>query len=187
MRAARPGINRGMRFTGWTLTCALALGTALPALAQTPGPMDTGSMSNGSMSNGMSSAASGSKIYNIEAQHSSGENGTVTLGSQGDKTVVSVDIDGAPAGEVQPAHIHKGSCATLDPNPAYPLNNLVAGHSRTVVNAPLSSLIAGGFAVNVHQSLSDLKDYVACGDLAPNNTAANSTYPQTKATGKGGR
>jgi hypothetical protein len=172
-----------MKNMGIALTCALALGTASPALAQTPNPADTGSSSNGPMS----SSADSSKIFTLGAQNGSNETGTVTLGARGpNKTVVSVDLQGAPAGELQPAHIHKGTCANLDPAPAYPLNNLVRGHSRTVVDAPLESLTAGGFAVNVHESLSDLKDYVACGDLVSSNAAATSAYPQTTATPKGG-
>jgi lipoate-protein ligase B len=39
------------------------------------------------------------------------------------------------------------------------------GKSTTTVDATLASLTAGGFAVNVHKSPDDLKDYVACGDL----------------------
>ncbi|MGP6189241.1 MAG: hypothetical protein ACLPSH_04030 [Vulcanimicrobiaceae bacterium] len=165
------------------LTCAVALGATLPALARAPGPMDTGMSNDASMS----SAASGSKIYNIGAQNGSNETGTVTLGSHGpNKTVVSVDIQGAPAGDLQPVHIHTGTCANLDPTPAYPLNNLTAGHSRTVVNVPLGKLLAGGYAGNVHQSLTDVKDYVACGDLTPANAASSSAYPEPTATAKGG-
>jgi hypothetical protein len=154
---------------------------AVPALAQTPGPTD-----NGSGSTSMSSSASGSKIYSLGAQNGSNETGTVTLGPDGpNRTIVSVDIQGGPP-DPQPDHIHSGTCANLDPSPAYPLHNLVRGHSRTVVNAPLASLIAGGYAVNVHQSLSDLKDYVSCGNLTADNQAPSSAYPAPTATPKGG-
>ncbi len=168
-----------MKFARLILPCAVVLGAAAPVLAQYgAAPTETSAAQPGP------SATADSQIFNIAALHGSNESGTVTLGPSGaGKTVVSVDITGAPA-EAQPAHIHKGTCANLDPAPAYPLNNVVKGHSKTVVNVPLASLTAGGFAVNVHQSLTDLKDYVACGDLTSANAAVKSATPQTSATPK---
>jgi Cu/Zn superoxide dismutase len=113
----------------------------------------------------VANAKAESKTYPISAQNGSGETGSVTLTAAGaDSTVVSVSLTGAPAA-AQPAHIHPGSCANLNPAPKYPLGNLVSGKSTTTVPASLASLTAGGFAVNVHKSTDDLKDYVACGDL----------------------
>jgi Cu/Zn superoxide dismutase len=110
-------------------------------------------------------AATDSKTFPISAQNASGEKGTVTLTSAGaDKTTVVVELTGAPSA-AQPAHIHTGTCAKLDPAPKYPLKSLAGGKSTTTVDASLASLTAGGFAVNVHKSADDLKDYVACGDL----------------------
>jgi len=98
--------------------------------------------------------------------NNSGEDGEVTLSAQGSgKTLVSVSLEGAPKGVAQPAHIHKGNCDRLNPVPAYPLNPVVNGRSTTVVNAPLSKLMSGNYAVNVHQSTKNLKHYVACGEL----------------------
>ena len=169
-----------MKFARLIVACAVALGATVPALAQYgPAPTDTGSPQAGSMT-----TTGGSQIFNIAPQHGSNESGTVTLGPGGrGKTVVSIDLTGAPA-EPQPAHIHKGTCANLDPAPLYPLSNVVNGHSRTVVNVSLATLSAGGLAVNVHQSLTDLKDYVACGDLTSANATAKSATPQTTATAK---
>ncbi len=96
-------------------------------------------------------------------QNKSGETGTATITSQGaGKTQIVLDIKGAPA-EAQPAHIHDGTCAALDPKPRIPLQNVVNGKSTTVVDLPMSAVSKG--AVNVHKSASDLKTYVACGDL----------------------
>ena len=103
--------------------------------------------------------------FPISAENASGETGSVMLTAEGDKTMVVVELKGAPA-DAQPAHIHEGSCAKLNPAPKYPLSNVVGGKSTTTVDAPMSTLVAGGFAVNVHKSTSDIKDYVACGDLA---------------------
>jgi len=112
----------------------------------------------------VASAKSASKTYSLAPQNGSGEKGTVTLTADGDKTIVAGALTGAPA-SAQPAHIHPGSCAKLDPAPKYPLTSLVNGKSTTTIDATLASLTAGGFAVNVHKSPDDLKDYVACGDL----------------------
>jgi hypothetical protein len=71
---------------------------------------------------------------------------------------------GAPS-TAEPAHIHMGTCAHLNPAPKYPLTSVVDGISETTVNATIAQLTAGNLAVNVHKSAADLKDYVACGDL----------------------
>jgi Cu/Zn superoxide dismutase len=111
------------------------------------------------------------KTFKIAAQNGSGETGTVTLKPDGDDaTTVTVTLTGAPAA-AQPAHIHPGTCAKLDPAPKFPLTNVVDGKSTTTVKETVAKLTAGGFAVNVHKSTDDLKDYVACGDLASDNMA----------------
>jgi CHRD domain len=101
----------------------------------------------------------------LSPQSGSSESGTATLTKQGDKeTKVSVNLTGV-AGQ-QPAHIHKGSCANLDPKPSYPLSPVVNGKSETVVKASLDDLEKGGYAINVHKSTQDLKTYVSCGEIA---------------------
>ena len=107
-----------------------------------------------------------SYTFPLKAQNGSGENGTVTLTADGDKTTVVVTLTGAPA-DAQPDHIHPGTCADLNPAPKYPLSNVVAGKSTTTVPATLASLTSATtpMSVNVHKSTSDLKDYVACGQI----------------------
>ncbi len=107
---------------------------------------------------------SGGKVFAIDAQNGSGQHGTVALKPRGSKTVVEVHLLGAPA-TAEPAHIHAGSCSHLNPAPKYPLTSVVNGISETTVDVSIATLTAGGLAVNVHKSASDLKDYVACGDL----------------------
>ncbi|GAC1420133.1 MAG: hypothetical protein NVSMB5_12430 [Candidatus Velthaea sp.] len=105
-------------------------------------------------------------VYGIAAQNGSGEYGTVTLTAVGDKTRVDLALTGAAADTPQPAHIHDGSCAKLNPKPKYPLTVAVDGLSTTLVPVPMKDLMAGGLAVNVHRSTTDIPTYVACGDLA---------------------
>src|SRR5690349_9555501 len=88
----------------------------------------------------------------LTQQNNSGENGTATITAAGDNAVrVMVQLSNGPT-TPQPAHIHKGSCANLDPVPAYPLNNVVSGMSDTTVPAAIADLAKGGYAINVHKS-----------------------------------
>lgn len=95
-------------------------------------------------------------------QNKSGETGTATITPQGSKTQIVLQMKGTPA-EAQPAHIHDGTCAALDPKPRIPLQNVINGKSTTTVDMPMSEVTKG--AINVHKSTSDLNTYVACGDL----------------------
>ena len=107
--------------------------------------------------------AQGSPVtVQLGEQNKSGETGTATITPQGGKTQVVLQLKGAPA-EAQPAHIHDGSCASIDPKPRIPLQNVTDGKSTTTVDLPMSEVMKG--AINVHKSASDLKTYVACGDL----------------------
>ena len=108
---------------------------------------------------------SGGRVFALIAQNGSGQHGTVALKPRGAKTVIEIHLLGA-ASSAEPAHIHMGSCSKLNPVPKYPLTSVVDGISETTVNQPISVLTAGGLAVNVHKSASDLKTYVACGDLS---------------------
>ena len=100
----------------------------------------------------------------MQAQNASGETGSAKLTAEGaDKTRVEISLKGAPKGTPQPAHIHEGSCAKLDPKPKHGLENVVDGKSTTVVGASLESV--RGMAINVHKSTDDIKTYVSCGDI----------------------
>lgn len=101
----------------------------------------------------------------ISAQNNSGESGMATLIAMGDQTKVIVKLSGAPMDISQPAHIHKGTCANLDPNPTYPLTDVKGGASETVVDASLASLMTGNFSINVHKSMQEISTYVACGTI----------------------
>jgi Cu/Zn superoxide dismutase len=106
----------------------------------------------------------------MHAQNKSGEAGSAKLTAQGaDKTRVEISLKGAPKGTPQPAHIHEGSCAKLDPKPKYGLENVVDGKSSTVVPAGLDSV--RGMAINVHKSTDDIKTYVSCGDIGKGGAA----------------
>ena len=100
----------------------------------------------------------------LAAQNDSGESGTATLTPEGDQTRVVLELSN-PTDPSQPAHIHPGTCANLDPAPAYPLPNVEDGRSEATVDVALEELTDGEFAVNVHKSNEEASVYVACGDI----------------------
>ena len=106
-----------------------------------------------------------SATVTLGQQNGSGETGTAKLTAQGTSTKVEISIKGEPKGVPQPAHIHEGSCANLDPKPKHGLANVVDGKSTTVVPVSFETLMKEKGAINVHKSTEDLKTYVACGDI----------------------
>src|SRR5687768_557498 len=98
-------------------------------------------------------------------QNASGQTGTATLTGMDDgKLMVMVQLSNGST-VAQPAHIHAGTCANLDPKPAYPLTSVTNGASDTMVDVSLDTLLAGQFAINVHKSAAEASIYVACGDI----------------------
>lgn len=103
----------------------------------------------------------------LSAQNKSKETGTATLTPMGDdKTKVEISLKGGPKGTPQPAHIHEGTCAKLDPKPKWGLESVVDGKSTTEVPVGIAEIMQGAHAINVHKSGEDLKTYVSCGNIA---------------------
>jgi hypothetical protein len=123
---------------------------------------------SGSKSSGGNSSGSGTVTVNLGEQNGSGESGTARLTAEGSKTKVVLDLrnpSAMMASETQPAHIHKGSCAKLDPTPLYALADVKDGKSISTVDVKLDDLRNGAFAINVHKSAQEIQSYVACGDI----------------------
>ena len=94
----------------------------------------------------------------------SGITGTVTLYDAGDQTIVEFDVEGA--GGDHPAHIHEGVCGDLNPEPAYPLENVDKnGESTTVLDVPIGDLLAEDYAVDMHLAPDELGTLIACADI----------------------
>lgn len=159
------------------LVVALAVLLSAAAAAGCGGSGGGGTTSSGGTTTGTS--GEGLQVQ-LQEQNFSGEDGTATLTAEGQKTRVVIQM-ASYAANSQPAHIHKGTCASLDATPAYPLNNVAKGKSTTVVNVRLSKLLDGKYAINMHRSAKQLKIYVACG-----NIAENAAPTPTVTTGEGG-
>ena len=113
----------------------------------------------------------------LQAQNDSGQDGMVRLEAMGNQTKVTIDIKPGPAGVAQPAHIHEGTCANLNPRPAFPLQSVVDGKSETILDVPLSTIQATQHSVNVHKSAGEASIYVSCGEIA--TAAAAQALPRT--------
>ena len=145
---------------------ATALGAALVlAAAVSVGAQGTGG-SPGKMGHmGGMMMAKAPLTISMKALNGSTETGTAVLTDSAKGLVVSLKIKNSKG--QQPAHIHKGSCAKLDPKPEEALHNVVNGTSLTTVpGLTIAKLLASPHAINVHKSLSDLPTYVSCGDIA---------------------
>jgi hypothetical protein len=105
-----------------------------------------------------------SRVIQLQTLNASGVTGSVSFTDLDGRTRVDIDVDPGNNPDM-PAHIHPGSCVNLTPQPKYPLENVKAGKSTTVVPAAIDELFAGGLAVNIHKSNDDLKTYTACVDI----------------------
>ena len=103
--------------------------------------------------------------FDLVEQNGSGISGTVQLTptSEGDVDVV-IELDGSEGGP-HPAHIHEGSCADLDPEPKWPLEDVTDGRSETKIDVSAEELSGDEYAVNVHESAENADVYVACADI----------------------
>lgn len=101
----------------------------------------------------------------LEEQNDSGISGTVELSPTSEGQVeVEIELTGSD-GAPRPADIHRGSCADLESEPAFPLEEVVDGRSQTEVDASTSDLTASEYAVDVHESSENADANVACADV----------------------
>lgn len=104
-------------------------------------------------------------VVKLLQQNNSGEYGTATLSDLDGRTRVVIDLEHENTSGDQPAHIHLGNCAKLNPVPKYPLKSVILGQSNTIVDVPIKTLLGDTMAINVHESTKQLTKYVACGDI----------------------
>ena len=153
-----------MKVHVWMLALALA---ATACTGQSSQSSSSSATSNpGAMSTSGPAAGQGDTMtIKIKPQNGSGESGTATLTRMGSKTRIVIAIKGENTTGKQPAHVHKGTCAKLDPKPTYPLHDVILGKSNTVIDASFDDLTSTPMAINVHESAANIGKYVACGDI----------------------
>jgi hypothetical protein len=119
----------------------------------------------------------------LTQQGGSAQTGIATLTEVNENTTrVEIDMTPAQGGESQPAHIHRGDCVKLEPQPEYPLESVQDGKSSSDVNAPIDELMGGGFAINVHKSDAEIETYVACGEISSSPGAPEPEPGETETT-----
>jgi Cu/Zn superoxide dismutase len=106
-----------------------------------------------------------STTLSLASQNNSGITGTAVITElAGGKMRVEIRANGAGAGP-QPAHIHDGTCANLNPAPKFTLSSLTNGQSTTEVTGSIRDLVAAPHAIHLHKAPDELPVYVACADL----------------------
>ena len=111
------------------------------------------------------SAQEQSATLSLAGQNNSGISGTAVITElPGGKMRVEVRATGAGAGP-QPAHIHQGTCANLDPAPKFTLTSLTNGAAMTEVDGSIRDITASPHAIHLHKAPDELPVYVACADI----------------------
>jgi hypothetical protein len=137
-------------------------------------------------SDGGSGSGNDELTVSLKEQSGSTQSGEAVLTKIDDSSTHVVLTLGSGDDTPQPAHIHEGSCANLDPAPAYPLENVVEGESSTHVNVSLDELRDGDYAINVHKSAAALRIYVACGDIGSGGGSMQTETDAETETDSGG-
>lgn len=101
----------------------------------------------------------------MHALNKSAEDGTATISQSGADVKIVIALS-STSKDLQPAHIHSGTCEKLNPAPEVPLSSVDGGKSTTVLkNTTIASLLKKPVSINVHKSTSDLATYVSCGPI----------------------
>jgi LPXTG-motif cell wall-anchored protein len=114
----------------------------------------------------------------LAQQNNSGVSGTATFTPSGGGLRVDLKVTGAGTGP-EPAHIHPGSCAQLDPTPQFTLSPVANGASTTEIQTTLAALTASPHAVHMHKSADEVSVYVACADIKPSSLPATGQAEST--------
>jgi hypothetical protein len=93
-----------------------------------------------------------------------GASGTAGIRMEGDKTHVTISLQGGPAG-AHPAHLQAGKCDKPGAS-KYELSDVVDGKSETTLDASVAEIIASGvLSISVRESDAKPDSVLACGDL----------------------
>ncbi len=115
----------------------------------------------------------------LAEQNNSGMTGRAMLTPEGAGTKVVLEMQNAPG--PHPVHIHAGTCANLNPAPAFPLTAINGNRSETTVNATIQQILAAPHAINAHKSPQEASVYTACGNITAAAAAAPAAQPSPPA------
>jgi hypothetical protein len=116
-----------------------------------------------------------------------GVTGTVSLVAvDASTTKVTIQLDGSAVTGGHIAHLHRGTCDTLQNEGTIYLATVGAdGVSSTTVNIPLDDLLNDGWSVNVHLSETDWDVWMVCGYLGNATGGMTGSTSVTPAPGGG--
>ena len=181
MRQRRRMRSRNLLVTA-AVVAALALASALAALSGIPG--------TDAAANWLAGGIPDHVTIRLRAVVGSGVSGKSTLRSEDGVTTVAIRLTGR--GESYPAHIHEGACADFEAMPAFPLADAEPEQiTRTVVDVPLTDLLAGAYVISLHRPAADLvtlldpAGVVACGAIAIERTTDGVPVTAPPVTGVG--
>ena len=120
-------------------------------------------------------------------QNGSGQTGTAVLNAWGSFTNVSLSLTSGSS-ETEAVHIHEGQCAPADlGGVAHALTSFEGGSGASVTNieASLSSLLTGAFAINTHTA-GDAGVYTSCGNLAAESDSLTISLDEMNGSGQSG-
>jgi hypothetical protein len=103
----------------------------------------------------------------MKSLNGSHEDGTAVLTQQKDGVHIVVSLKNAPIDTPQPAHIHGPTC---NGNLVQGLKSIVNGHGDTIVPGMTLAQLTNSksdYAINVHESTSNMGKYVSCGEIRP--------------------
>lgn len=96
----------------------------------------------------------------------SDQSGTATLIPMKAQTQIVLEIKPGPAeDDPQPVHVHFGNCGINLGEVRFPLTDVVAGKSTTIVDASVTTLSDGSHNINLHKSYPEIRVYTACGEI----------------------
>ncbi len=130
--------------------------------------------------------ASDATLIALAEQNSSGQSGWASLTARGDQTVVLLSL-GEGTMQTELVHIHTGTCGDNLGGVAHGLTSFVggSGFSAKVVDASLSSLRSGGFAINSHRSGSP-GTYTSCGNIPKASDTVTIALREQSSSGQSG-
>jgi hypothetical protein len=117
----------------------------------------------------------------------SGQTGAAVLSAWGSFTNVSLNLSSGSS-ETEAVHIHEGQCTPADlGGVAHALTNFEGGSGASVTNieASLSSLLTGAFAVNTHTA-GDAGVYTSCGNIAAESDSLTISLGEMNDSGQSG-
>ena len=134
-----------------------------------------------------SSPATRTMRYAILPQAESGVSGSALIAEYGPQTVVTLLLNGTPAGGMHPAELRAGDCGEAG-EVILPLENVdgSTGFSTTITDTSFSTIVDNDHALNVYLSPDSTENAIACGEVGAGADSDMTGAADTSAPVSGG-